>query len=141
MKIFILSAGKCSVVMLSAGALQRINPGMKRQQHPLNRQGICGDAGPHSTIHSHLQGHPPAPRRDTAQGTDLSPQGEQLCVQLSKQTPSHTFTQTHTQVRCTHIHTYLQHTQRHNTDIITYTLRHTEENIITNRDTLRHTHT
>ena len=104
MKIFILSAGKCSVVMPSAGALQRVNPGMKRQQHPWNRQGICGDAGPHSTIHSHLQGHPPAPRRDTAQGTDLSPPGGQLRVHSYPSRPHHT--PSHRHIHKSDVHTF-----------------------------------
>lgn len=56
---------------------------------------------------------------DMAEGTNLTSQGEQLCGHIR-------YPYTHSQ---THIHTYLQFTQRHSTDTLTCT--HTETHIIT----------
>lgn len=129
MKIFILSAGKCSVVTLSAGVLQRVNPGMKRRQHSWSSQGICGDAGPHGTIPSHHGAvhHSPAERHDPRH-RPKSAGRIAACTQLPKQTSSHTLTQSHTHSQMyAHSHTCRIYKDILNTDTLTYILRHIEK--------------
>lgn len=122
MKIFILSVGKCYVMMRFAGALQRVTPSMRRQQHPCNSQGFLGDAGPQSTS-SLISRVPPSKSsvssRDTAQGTAPSPR-ENICLYTALQV--HTFTHTHTDT-CTH--TYDTDKDTCSTDTLINTQRHT----------------
>lgn len=139
MKIFILSAGKCSVVILSAGALQRVNPGMKRQQHSWSSQGICGHAGPRGTTPSHHGAvHQSPAERHNPRHRPRSAGRTVACTQLPKQMPLHTLRHIHI-VRCTHIvtlavytKTYLTQTHSH---IYSDTQRNTQSLMFT-----KHTH-
>lgn len=141
MKICILSAHKCPVVMLSAG-LYKSKLSMKTQQHAWNSQGICRDAaqyillqqGPSTRIFCALQS-------DTAQGTDWSPQGEQVCTHtdtlaIHADTLAHTHKDTYSLILTIYIKTHITQTHSH---------RHTHREVQSpiNKDTPWdiHTHT
>ena len=110
------------MMMRFAGALQRVTPSMRRQQHPCNSQGFLGDAGPQSTS-SPISRVPPSKSsvssRDTAQGTAPSPR-KNICLYTALQV--HTLTHTHTDT-CTH--TYDTDKDTCSTDTLINTQTHT----------------